>query len=341
MTSYTALKGCGCKVPQVTLQKYLSNIGDGTIGKETPDCSVIKYPDTRRCLVSTTDFFYPLVDDPYTQGEIACANVLSDLYAMGISRCDHMLMILGVCLDMTPAEQEVSTREMIRGFNDKAAEAGTVITGGQSVFNDFPMIGGVANTVIRDEEIVYPRKAREGDVLVLTKALGSRVVVNAYKWYKSKGERWEKVKGLISEEDMGRAYDICCGEMTSLNKSAAELMAKYKVHGGTDVTGFGILGHARNLAEAQERDVDLRIHTLPVIHRMLRIHDKVVNYKLTEGFAAETSGGILMIVPSESVDQLLKDFKQMESKEAWIVGEVMKGEKKAYIEKDFKTIEVS
>eukprot|EP00826_Nyctotherus_ovalis_P050513 TRINITY_DN6191_c0_g1_i30.p1 TRINITY_DN6191_c0_g1~~TRINITY_DN6191_c0_g1_i30.p1 ORF type:complete len:141 (+),score=52.09 TRINITY_DN6191_c0_g1_i30:230-652(+) len=140
---------------------------------------------------------------------------------------------------------------------------------------------------------------------------------------------------------MGRAYDICCGEMTSLNKSAAELMAKYKVHGGTDVTGFGILGHARNLAEAQERDVDLRIHTLPVIHRMLRIHDKVVNYKLTEGFAAETSGGILMIVPSESVDQLLKDFKQMESKEAWIVGEVMKGEKKAYIEKDFKTIEVS
>eukprot|EP00826_Nyctotherus_ovalis_P050508 TRINITY_DN6191_c0_g1_i13.p2 TRINITY_DN6191_c0_g1~~TRINITY_DN6191_c0_g1_i13.p2 ORF type:complete len:147 (+),score=51.81 TRINITY_DN6191_c0_g1_i13:230-670(+) len=131
---------------------------------------------------------------------------------------------------------------------------------------------------------------------------------------------------------MGRAYDICCGEMTSLNKSAAELMAKYKVHGGTDVTGFGILGHARNLAEAQERDVDLRIHTLPVIHRMLRIHDKVVNYKLTEGFAAETSGGILMIVPSESVDQLLKDFKQMESKEAWIVGEVMKGEKKAYIE---------
>ena len=291
--------------------------------------------------MSTTDFFYPLVDDPYTQGEIACANVLSDLYAMGITRCDHMLMILGVCLDMTPEEQEISTREMIRGFNNKAAEAKTIITGGQSVFNDFPIIGGVANTVLKDEEIIYPRNAREGDVLVLTKALGSRVIVNAYKWYKSNDEHWKKAKDLISVKDLERAYDICCGEMTSLNKTAAELMVKYKVHGGTDVTGFGILGHTKNLAEAQERPVDLVINTLPIIHRMLDIHDKVVNYKLTEGYAAETSGGILMIVPSDKVDQLLREFKEKENKEAWIIGEVVRGNKKAYIAKDFKTIEVS
>ena len=292
-------------------------------------------------MVSTTDFFYPLVDDPYAQGEIACANVLSDLYAMGITHCDHMLMILGVSLNMSPEEQEVSTREMIRGFNDKANEAGTAITGGQSVFNEYPIIGGVANVVLDDKAIIYPKNARVGDVLVLTKALGSRVAVNAYKWYKTNNKHWQKAKDLISVEDLQRAYDICCGEMTSLNKSAAELMVKYKAHGGTDITGFGILGHTKNLAEAQEQAVDLRLDTLPIVYKMLSIHDKIINYKLTQGFTAETSGGVLMIVPSDKVDQLLRDFKEMENREAWIVGEVVKGNKQAYIRKDFKTIEVN
>ncbi len=292
-------------------------------------------------MVSTTDFFYPLVDDPYTQGEIACANVLSDLYAMGITKCDHMLMILGVCLNMSPEEQEISTREMMKGFNDKAREGDTIITGGQSVFNEYPMIGGVANVVLDDSDIIYPKHGKAGDVLVLTKALGSRVAVNLYKWLKSQNEHWQKAKKLISETDVQKAYDICCGEMTSLNKSAAELMVKYKAHGATDITGFGILGHTKNLAEAQEDQVDLRIHTLPVIYRMADMHDKVINYKLTEGYSAETSGGILMMVAPDKVDSLLKEFRQKENKDAWIIGEVVKGNRQAYIDPKYKILEVA
>lgn len=124
-------------MPQGKLFQYLESIGDGSIAKETPDCSVTDYMgehDTPQLdqtkLVSTTDFFYPLVEDPYMQGTIACCNVLSDVYAMGISRVDHMLMILGISLQMQEADREIVTREMMRGFNDCATEAGTKITGG-------------------------------------------------------------------------------------------------------------------------------------------------------------------------------------------------------------------
>jgi selenide, water dikinase len=118
-------------VPQATLFEYLKDIGDGSIAKETPDCSVTKMKGNESIhLISTTDFFYPLVEDPYLQGRIACANVVSDVYAMGIDRIDHMLMVLAISLKMSGAEREIVTKKMIAGFNDCASEAGTKITGG-------------------------------------------------------------------------------------------------------------------------------------------------------------------------------------------------------------------
>lgn len=123
-------------MPQGKLFQYLKDIGDGSIAKDTPDCSVTKFLNNRvkgdePHLISTIDFFYPLVEDPYMQGRIACCNVLSDLYAMGISRpVDHMLMVLGISLEMTEQEREPVTREMMRGFDDCANEAGTRVTGG-------------------------------------------------------------------------------------------------------------------------------------------------------------------------------------------------------------------
>ena len=105
-------------------------------------------------LISTTDFFYPLVEDPYMQGRIACANTLSDVYAMGINRVDNILMVLAISLQMNELEQKVITKEMIRGFNDCAKEAETKITGGQSIMNPWPIIGGVANVVCHESEYI-------------------------------------------------------------------------------------------------------------------------------------------------------------------------------------------
>ena len=105
-------------------------------------------------IVQTTDFFYPLVDDPYMQGKIACANVLSDLYAMGVTECDNMLMLLGVSSELTLKEREIVTRLVIQGFNDLAKEAGTTVNGGQTVLNPWYIIGGVASSVVTQDEVI-------------------------------------------------------------------------------------------------------------------------------------------------------------------------------------------
>jgi len=105
-------------------------------------------------LVQTTDFFYPLVDDPYMQGKIACANVLSDLYATGVWQCDNMLMLLGVSTELKTKEREIVTKLVIQGFSDLAKQAGTSINGGQTVLNPWYIIGGVASSVCSDDEFI-------------------------------------------------------------------------------------------------------------------------------------------------------------------------------------------
>ncbi|PVD24326.1 hypothetical protein C0Q70_14806 [Pomacea canaliculata] len=133
-------------------------------------------------LVQTTDYFYPLVDDPYMQGKIACANVLSDLYAMGVTDCDNMLMLVACSNKMTEKERDIIMPIIMRGFKDCAEEAGTGVTGGQTVINPWLIIGGVGTSVCQPNEYIMPDNAVVGDVLVLTKPLGTQVAVNAYQW---------------------------------------------------------------------------------------------------------------------------------------------------------------
>lgn len=133
------------------------------------------------------------------QGRIACCNTVSDVYAMGIDRVDHMLMILGVSLQMLENEREIVTREMIRGFNDCAEEAETMITGGQSIMNPWPIIGGVANVVCNENEYQLPNFGKAGDVLILTKPLGTQVAVNLHEWFIEKSDKWTKSQAFVNE----------------------------------------------------------------------------------------------------------------------------------------------
>ena len=157
LLNYTKLKGWGCKVPQEELLKLLKGLGEtrgeGKIGVGMDSCVLpTRHPGIS--LVQTTDFFYPLVDDPYMQGKIACANVLSDLYAMGVTECDNMLMLLGISNQMTLKEREVVTQLVIKGFNDAAEEAGTTVNGGQTVLNPWYITGGVASSVVSQREFI-------------------------------------------------------------------------------------------------------------------------------------------------------------------------------------------
>merc|ERR1712088_960721 len=170
---------------------------------------------------------------------------------------------------MTEKERDVVVPLMMRGFKDCALEAGSTVTGGQTVMNPWCTIGGVATTVCQPNEFIIPDSAVVGDVLVMTKPLGTQVAVNAHQWL-DQPERWNRIKLVVSEEDVRKAYQRGMDSMARLNRTGARLMHKYNAHGATDVTGFGLLGHAQALARNQKNEVSFVIHNLPVIARTLR-----------------------------------------------------------------------
>lgn len=144
-------------------------------------------------LITTLDFFYPLVESPYMFGRIAFCNVISDLYAMGITKVHEVLMILGVSTQMSDLEQDVSTRLMIKGFVDASVQAETRVGGGQTVYNMWPMMGGAAISVLREGDFVMPTAAQPGDRIILTKPLGARLAINAMQWLKTDKVKREKI----------------------------------------------------------------------------------------------------------------------------------------------------
>lgn len=302
--------------------------------------SIIDIKNTNKKLISTIDFFTPAVAEPYTQGRIACCNVLSDLYCMGVTNIDTILMTLCICTKMSEKEREVVYPIMLQGFNDCAEEAKTTITGGQTIYNPWPIIGGVAIATPDNNEIIMPYNGEEGDVLVLTKPIGTQVLSNVYQWFKNKDERWQKVKNLITEQELAAVYHRGAESMATLNRNSALLMHKYKAHGSTDVTGFGILGHARNLAESQKKPLDFIIHTLPILNKMTKIDKKAANFKLKEGLSAETSGGLLIILPKENALNFIEELKEKYDEDCWIIGDVVEGSNKAFLSKEVKYLDI-
>ncbi|GAB6021501.1 hypothetical protein CHUAL_004106 [Chamberlinius hualienensis] len=304
------------------------------------DAAIVPLRHCGLSLVQTTDFFYPLVDDPYMMGKIAAANVLSDLYAMGVTECDNMLMLLGISTQMTEKERDAVIPLMMRGFRDCAMEAGADVTGGQTVKNPWVTIGGVATTVCQPNEYIIPDCAVVGDVLVLTKPLGTQVAVHAYQWL-NQSDRWNRIKLVVSEEDVTKAYQRAMDSMARLNRTAARLMHKYNAHGATDITGFGLLGHAQNLARNQKNEVSFVIHNLPVIAKMSAVAKACGNtFQLLQGHSPETSGGLLICLPREQAAAYCKDIEKKEGYQAWIIGIVEKGNRTARIIDKPRVIEV-
>lgn len=323
------------------------DLGDGqnlgtADGRIALDCSVRK---TRQghYVISTTDFFFPLVDSPYLQGRIGAANVLSDLYAEGVEHCDFVLMLLAACRDMPEDQRNICTQEMVRGFRDACTEAETSITGGQTVLNPWPIIGGVANSVVAEGEFVSSDGAQVGNVVVLTKPLGTQIAVNVHQWKHQNHNLWKKclAEELITEEQAHEMMHQAVCSMARLNKNGGRIMVKHKSCAATDVTGFGILGHAQNLVDNQKEKVGICLHTLPMIAGTKAVNDKVFNFQLSVGYSAETSGGLMICMPKENAQAYMDELKELDGHDSWIIGDVIADDKqKAWILEDVKFLEV-
>jgi selenide,water dikinase len=328
------------------------NVGT-TDGRIALDCSVRKtrHKSSRNgsppiFSISTTDFFFPLVDSPYVQGRIGAANVLSDLYAEGVEHCDFVLMLLAACRDMPMDQRTICTQEMVRGFRDACTEAETSVSGGQTVLNPWPIIGGVATSIVTEDEFVPSDGSQVGNVMVLTKPLGTQVAVNIHQWKNEPNQsnrHWTKCKdeGVLTDEQAEDMMHTAVCSMARLNRNGGRLMLKYKANACTDVTGFGILGHAQNLSENQKAEVGFELHTLPLIAGSKAVDEQVFNFRLTVGYSAETSGGLLVSLPADQAEGYIQELEELDGTESWIIGRVVADPtRKSKITEDCQFLEV-
>lgn len=235
LTKLAQCAGCGAKVGAGTLAQLLEGIRVHSdpnllVGfDKSDDASVYRVSD-ELALVQTVDFFPPIADDPYTFGQIAATNALSDVYAMG---GEPKLALNIMCV---PEKMEKATiHQILRGGYDKAYEAGAIITGGHSIFDDEPKYGLAVTGFVHPDRVLTNSGARAGDVLILTKPIGIGVLTSAMK------------ADLCDEETVQLAMRL----MTTLNKSARDVMVRHRVHACTDVTGFGLMGHLLEMCQGQ------------------------------------------------------------------------------------------
>jgi selenide, water dikinase len=304
------------------------------VGLEAPDDAAVYRLDAERAVISTVDFFPPVVDDAYSFGAIAAANALSDIYAMG----GEPLMAINLVafpdgLDMTVLSN------ILRGGSDKVKEAGAVIAGGHTVSDKEPKYGLAVTGIIHPDRIVTKGGARVGDKLILTKALGTGVITTALKNSQAQTEHVERA----------------VASMTRLNRESARLADSFRVHAMTDVTGYSLLGHGHEMAHLAE--VDFRIgfqnlHWLPGAHlyaeqdffpggtwRNKDYFEQWIQFDhdISEAgqlllFDPQTSGGLLMATAPERASELLMALSAA-GEIASIIGDVIPGNGRIHVQK--------
>lgn len=282
--------------------------------------------DDRRALVATTDFFTPVVDDPYDYGAIAAANALSDVYAMG----GHPFLALNIAALPPDLPAEI-TGEILRGGAEVARQAGVVIGGGHTVQDKEPKYGLVVLGFVEIEKMLTKGGFQMGDTLVLSKPLGFGTTTTALK------------------QDKADPADVAevVGWMKQLNKTTAELALEFGLHGGTDVTGYSFLGHGYEVASASGVRLRFFMERIPFTrgaHRYAQqwifpggafdnrrfysphvtFHTAIDEPSQMLLFDPQTSGGLLLAVPPERLEALMARAAQV-SQDLWVVGEVMEG----------------
>ena len=334
LTKVVPVHGCSCKLPQYQLGELLNkagltaDFGEDVLAGPWENSSVVKIADNL-AILNTLDFFTPMVDEPEIQGRIAGSNVTSDIYALAVTNIVSVLSIMAFPENM-PDELAVG---MLKGFGDFCREMGAPVLGGHTIRNPWPIIGGAATAVGDPEKIVYTRGANAGDRLFLTKPLGIAPAMAAYRLRKE--DEGRELIREVPEELVEAAVNEAIDEMISSNKPVAEAMQQVPVHAATDVTGFGLKGHAGNMAVLGK--VDIVIDQLAVI-RGAPVLAELFGYPLLTGEAKETAGGMLIALAKEDTDALLDELDKRKVKH-FEVGYVTKGNGNVNVLKNAKVIE--
>jgi selenide,water dikinase len=334
LTQVAKRAGCAGKQPPGYLFPLLRNLPAVTdpnvlVGSATADDAAIYRLTDDSALVLTTDFFPPVVDNPFDFGLIAAANALSDVYAMG-GRPLAALNVVGFPDDTLDASV---LAEILRGGAEKAKEAGIDVVGGHTIKADEPIYGLAVTGIVHPARVVSNAGGKAGDLLVLTKPLGIGIVTTAAK----------------QDKDSQGAIKTAIAAMSALNRSAGEAMTRIGVHAATDVTGFGLLGHLRNMTRASGCSATVWLDSVPVIeaawgyvkdglapggtHANWRFLTEYVRFEDGVGkdaqlvlCDAQTSGGLLIAVEEAKAPALVDELVRAQTLTAAVVGRLEDGD---------------
>ena len=335
LTAFSHGGGCGCKIAPGVLSEILKNSAgfpvpkELMVGIETADDAAVYKLNDEQALIATTDFFMPIVDDPYDFGRIAATNAISDVYAMGGTPI-MALALVGMPINKLPVE---TIGLIIKGGESICAEAGIPIAGGHTIDSVEPIYGLVVLGLVHPSKVKRNADARDGDILILSKPLGVGVLSAALK------------KGLLGDE----GYKAMIDNTTKLNKPGKALAEMAGVHALTDVTGFGLLGHLLELARGARLTAQLTMADIPLLPGVEQLaHDGYFTgasgrnwdaYGKDVALAAsirpaqqalltdpQTSGGLLVACDPASVDEVLALFAREGFGEAAVIGRMAAGE---------------
>lgn len=307
------------KLPKPTLKD--PNV---LVGNETGDDSAIYRIDDRVALVLTVDFFAPIVDDPFEYGQIAVANALSDVYAVG----GRPITALNIAAFPRELPSDVIA-QVLEGGQAKAEEAGILIVGGHTVDDKEPKYGLAVTGIVTPGEEITNASAQPGDVLILTKAIGSGVITTA-------GKAGTAPQSVIDE---------AVRSMATLNKSAAEAMVAVGVNSATDITGFGLLGHLSQMMNASGTTAEINMDSIPLLRGAKHLaedgyisggtarnteaimpsvtaEEEITDIEFSLLVDAQTSGGLLISVPEGRSEELIKQLVDNKTLYSSVIGQV-------------------
>ncbi|TAN84302.1 MAG: selenide, water dikinase SelD [Gallionella sp.] len=334
LTQLSHGSGCGCKIAPAMLQSILGEVKEKLpyanllVGTETSDDAAVYRLNDQQAIIATTDFFMPIVDDPFDFGRIAATNALSDVYAMGGTPI-MALAIVGMPVNKLPIE---TIRAILQGGESVCQAAGIPLAGGHSIDSTEPIYGLVAIGIVHPDRLKKNSEARAGDVLILGKGLGVGVLAQALK------------KGVLS----AGGYAQLIANTTQLNAVGSALSGLGAVHALTDVTGFGLLGHLLEMCRGSGLAAELRFDHVPVLPAALPlarqgygpgvIDRNLASYGHEVDFAthleswqrriladAQTSGGLLVAVAPDAADEVLACFHRAGFGQAAVIGAMRQG----------------
>ncbi len=318
LTQFTHGLGCACKMRPQALEEVLASLPaqfhpDILVGNDQSDDAAVYRINDSQAIVQTLDFFTPIVDDPYTFGAIAAANALSDIYAMGAKPL-FALNIVGFPSDRLPMEV---LKEILKGASDKAAEAGIQVIGGHTVDDTEPKFGMAVTGIIHPDKILRNSGAKPGDILILTKPIGTGILATA-------------MKRGISDQQFN---NLAIYHMLALNKTAAEVMLTFPVSTATDISGFGLLGHLHEMTSASALDAEITAGHVPILPgaedmavagiipggtlnnleyagKFTAWDERISYIKKVLLCDAQTSGGLLVAMPESHADAFVQELNK-------------------------------